>query len=882
MTEFERRMLEWSVSNGKLSRSNSAREQKPARGREALKAGGKASKREVYFLSPSRRRRRDQSASKRDSSTLSLRQSTFPRVLPPSRSAAVAESRLDAALPHRRHSTDIQNNASAANDIYYSDSNRSGTPQFSEPHRIPNHAPADAQGSLRRNKGRSSQSLCSCDAETEIIPDPDRPMCQYGVDGKKSHTYTCEQNAQILMRLERERQTKLGSTGKMNTLFADVDIIPPPPPPLRRNPSLSRHYPATLKTTVSPPSSTGENIQTGDCSVSLLNCATANITYELKTTKPDICNFGAPTVTKSVSTNQLSFMDNPAFEPGGLESEKGCQHFHENSVDHSSGFQKDDATVFFYHHEPPPSGPNFDTLDYPAKFNTIGPHSGENYHKLKGHSSSCNLSQFGHPHDGCYFSNSLTNFTLLPPGHHRPYSHFLDTSNTLGGSYTSTLSSGTLAKHQHSGSMPWRHRQCSSRASSSSGTSSTRWDVPSRHWLAVTSILLIAGAAGVAVPLALRVTAGAPLEERVEAATQLLEAVPLIDGHNDLPWNIRKFLHNQLNDFHFDEDLRNVMPWAKSTWSHTDLPRLRKGRVSAQFWAAYVPCEAQYRDAVQLTLEQIDVIKRLTERYSPELTTCASVADILEAHKNHQLCSLTGVEGGHSLGGSLGVLRTLYTVGVRYMTLTSTCHTPWADSSHDIKHGGLTAFGKTIIREMNRLGMIVDLSHVSVGTVRDALAVSDAPVIFSHSSAYEICNSSRNVQDDILVAVARNRGLVMVNFYSRFLSCSENATVHDAVAHINHIKRVAGIDHVGLGAGFDGINYTPKGLEDVSTYPMLFAELMGDGWTAEELTKLAGQNFLRVMSEVERVRDAQKSAGVRPHEEVPNFRLEDPYNCTSS
>uniref|UniRef100_A0A1B0CW55 Dipeptidase n=1 Tax=Lutzomyia longipalpis TaxID=7200 RepID=A0A1B0CW55_LUTLO len=184
--------------------------------------------------------------------------------------------------------------------------------------------------------------------------------------------------------------------------------------------------------------------------------------------------------------------------------------------------------------------------------------------------------------------------------------------------------------------------------------------------------------------------------ERLEAATQLLEAVPLIDGHNDLPWNIRKFLHNQLNDFHFDEDLRNVMPWAKSTWSHTDLPRLRKGRVSAQFWAAYVPCEAQYRDAVQLTLEQIDVIKRLTERYSPELTTCASVADILEAHKNHQLCSLTGVEGGHSLGGSLGVLRTLYTVGVRYMTLTSTCHTPWADSSHDIKHGGLTAFGKLL------------------------------------------------------------------------------------------------------------------------------------------------------------------------------------------
>lgn len=256
-----------------------------------------------------------------------------------------------------------------------------------------------------------------------------------------------------------------------------MDIIPPPPPPLRRNPSFTRHYPATLKTTVSPPSSNAEDIKKGDCSVSLLNCATANISYELKTTKPDICNFGGSGVTRSVSTSQLGFIDNPAFEPSGMD-DKGCQHFEESAVD--TTFQKDDATVFFYHHEPPPHAPNFDTLDCPAKFNTIGPHSGEAY-KLKApidrhHSSSCNLS-FGHPHDGCYFSNSLTNFTLLPPGHHRPYTHFLasnmDTSNAIGGSYTSTLSSGTLGKHQHSGSMPWRHRQCSSRASSSSGTSST-------------------------------------------------------------------------------------------------------------------------------------------------------------------------------------------------------------------------------------------------------------------------------------------------------------------------------------------------------------------------------------------------------------------------
>ncbi|KAH8378216.1 hypothetical protein KR093_010192 [Drosophila rubida] len=435
--------------------------------------------------------------------------------------------------------------------------------------------------------------------------------------------------------------------------------------------------------------------------------------------------------------------------------------------------------------------------------------------------------------------------------------------------------------------MPWKHRQCPSRGSSSSGTNSFRFDA-AKHWLAVSSILLIIGAASVAVPLALRVAASAPFEERLRVAVALLDQVPLIDGHNDLPWNIRKFLHNKLNDFNFDEDLRNVDPWARSQWSHTDLTRLKKGRISAQFWAAYVPCEAQHRDAVQLTLEQIDVIKRLTDRYSPQLTTCTSAQEIIEAHKNQQLCSLTGVEGGHSLGGSLAVLRTLYAIGVRYMTLTSTCHTPWADSSSadaptfNMKHGGLTIFGKTIIREMNRLGMMVDLSHVSKGTMRDALEVSEAPVIFSHSSAYELCNTSRNVQDDILQSLAKNGGLVMVNFYSKFLSCSDNSTVQDAVAHINHIKRVAGIDHVGLGAGYDGINYTPKGLEDVSSYPTLFAELLGGGWTIDELTKLAGGNFLRVMQQVEKIRDDKKAAGIKPYEDHPNFRTDDPYNCTSS
>ncbi|XP_020800784.1 uncharacterized protein LOC110178111 [Drosophila serrata] len=487
---------------------------------------------------------------------------------------------------------------------------------------------------------------------------------------------------------------------------------------------------------------------------------------------------------------------------------------------------------------------------------------------------------------------SLHHLHSHPHAHQHQHPHHYHAGGMGGVGPGPSSGSVTPQKHHQLHSsvtsiMPWKHRQCPSRGSSSSGTNSFRFDA-AKHWLAVSSILLIIGAASVAVPLALRVAASAPFEERLRVAVQLLDQVPLIDGHNDLPWNIRKFLHNKLNDFNFDEDLRNVMPWGRSHWSHTDLTRLKKGRISAQFWAAYVPCEAQHRDAVQLTLEQIDVIKRLTDRYSPQLTTCTSAQDIIEAHKNQQLCSLTGVEGGHSLGGSLAVLRTLYAIGVRYMTLTSTCHTPWADSSYadaptfNMKHGGLTIFGKTIIREMNRLGMMVDLSHVSKGTMRDALEVSEAPVIFSHSSAYELCNTSRNVQDDILQALAKNGGLVMVNFYSKFLSCSDNSTVHDAVAHINHIKRVAGIDHVGLGAGYDGINYTPKGLEDVSSYPTLFAELLGGGWTIDELTKLAGGNFLRVMQQVEKLRDDKKASGVKPFEDHPNFRTDDPYNCTSS
>ncbi|XP_040164420.1 uncharacterized protein LOC120900893 [Anopheles arabiensis] len=925
--------------------------------------------------------------------------------------------------------------------------------------------PVGSRNSLKRGPGGlSTLSLCSCDAETEIIPNPLRPLYQYSLDRRnpRQHTYTCEQNAQILLRLEKDRQKKFGSMGKLhlttstgdlsvapaamqrhssitgasvptssvstptptppppaaptgpagkvsgnackvaaNVLTFDCqhgsysrgdnyteddsyseDMIPPPPPPLlNRRPSYG--YGCVVQQPVaSGPEPTHADQQPMYDPTAQPAIPPANVDVYGREVdgligtmnQPDLFNFASNTngslsgtlksTLKSAksSTNGKttsgslpmpadgkSKMNDPlpvmmvdlmngngtvapplpnGTDPTGTKPYPPY-YFDDNYLHHHYYYRngetgadvplKDaglDAAgqmyLYHQHHHHPDAVPagyitNYDALNLPAKYNTIGangdlPLAGH-FSGLAGggvghHASSCNINQYSgstksnliasHNH---HFSNSISNFNFNPSQY---FGSALDpppgTTIIPGGGgdgFPSSCSlNGTPNKQQPH---PWKHRQCPSRGSSSTGSGSSKWDLPSRQWLAVTSILLIAGAAGVAVPLALKVSSGAPLEERMQVATQLLDTVPLIDGHNDLPWNIRKFLHNQLNDFRFDDDLKTILPWSKSAWSHTDLQRLKRGRISAQFWAAYVPCEAQHKDAVQITLEQIDVIKRLTERYSPHLTSCASTFDIIQAHKNRQMCSLIGVEGGHSLGGSLGVLRIYYALGVRYMTLTSTCHTPWADSSnadapkYDIRHGGLTAYGKTIVREMNRLGMIVDLSKSSVGTMKDVLATSQAPVIFSHSSAHALCNSSRNVQDEVLELVTKNRGLVMVNFYNKFLRCSDNASVQDAVAHINHIRRIAGVDHVGLGAGYDGINFTPHDLEDVSSYPRLFAELLGDGWTLEELEKLAGRNLLRVFEEVEKVRENQRLSGVRPYEEIPPVvRPEEHANCSTN
>ncbi|XP_064088346.1 uncharacterized protein LOC135202816 [Macrobrachium nipponense] len=335
-----------------------------------------------------------------------------------------------------------------------------------------------------------------------------------------------------------------------------------------------------------------------------------------------------------------------------------------------------------------------------------------------------------------------------------------------------------------------------------------------RHWCVLAALLLLSGGVvlAVAVPLASRGGALAQSQDTLARVHHILSTVPLIDGHNDLAWNIRNFVHNKLEKVDMSQNLSNVEPWGSSQWSHTDLARLRHGRVGAQFWAAYVPCGAQYLNAAHVTLEQIDVIKRMIARYPKHLGYAQSHASLMEVFNSGRIASLLGVEGGHLMGASLSVLRMYYDLGIRYLTLTHTCNTPWADSSladspgHQAENFGLNDFGAKVVLEMNRLGMLVDLSHVSQQTMRDALAVSRAPVIFSHSSAHALCHHSRNVPDDVLKQVHLNGGIVMVSFYNYFLTCNESATVHDVVRHINHIREVAGLDHVGVGADFDGIN----------------------------------------------------------------------------
>ncbi|XP_065077833.1 dipeptidase 1-like [Ochlerotatus camptorhynchus] len=365
------------------------------------------------------------------------------------------------------------------------------------------------------------------------------------------------------------------------------------------------------------------------------------------------------------------------------------------------------------------------------------------------------------------------------------------------------------------------------------------------------------------------------------AGRDVLDEVPLIDGHNDLPFNIYKVERNLLANFNLDSNLKEHPVWGQTDSSHTDLPRLRKGKLGAQFWVAYIRCaDTQYKDAVARTLEQIDVAKRVIAKYPNDLKYVTTADGIMEAFEEKKIASLLVVEGGHSIDSRFAVLRMFYELGVRYMTLTHSCNTPWADASpideeEEPQLTNLSEWGRDVIREMNRLGMMIDISHVSYGVMRDSLSHSLAPVIFSHSSAHTVFQHHRNVQDDVLRELVKNNGIVMVNFYPLFVGGN---SIDDVVKHFNHIKSITGPDHIGIGGDYDGVGQTPVGLEDVSKYPDLFDMLAAGNlttgetfspWTREELRKLAGLNLLRVFKQVERVRD--NLLALPPYENIIPF-----------
>ena len=385
------------------------------------------------------------------------------------------------------------------------------------------------------------------------------------------------------------------------------------------------------------------------------------------------------------------------------------------------------------------------------------------------------------------------------------------------------------------------------------------------------------------------------LAARVDA---VLARTPVIDGHNDLPWEVRDRFAGDLAKIDLGADTSKLPAPAGAPALMTDIPRLRAGHVGAQFWSVWIPVSTKGPEAVRMTIEQIDIVKAIAARWPRDFAMAYSVADIRRAQREGRIASLIGVEGGHQIDDSLAVLRQYHDLGARYMTLTHSSNTAWADSATDAPvHHGLTPFGKAVVREMNRIGMLVDLSHVSEATMRAALEVARAPVIFSHSSARAITDHPRNVSDEVLRLVAKNGGVVMVNFAPGYVSearrrwdadrAAEKARfdsppfgglyigdaerakselakweaahpapvvgITDVAAHVQHVRDVAGVDHVGIGSDFDGIPETPAGLDGVDRYPALFVELARRGWSDADLAKLAGANPLRVMTDAEAV-----------------------------
>lgn len=388
-----------------------------------------------------------------------------------------------------------------------------------------------------------------------------------------------------------------------------------------------------------------------------------------------------------------------------------------------------------------------------------------------------------------------------------------------------------------------------------------------------------------------------PDPARLKLVRRILKEVPLIDGHNDLAWEYRERCSNDVNGIDLEHDTSHYDPPLV-----TDIPRLRTGMLGGQFWSVYVPSMPTNSDAVVAVLEQIDMVHRMIAKYPADFELALTADDVMRIHRQGKIASLIGMEGGHSIDNSLGVLRMTYALGARYMTLTHMQNNDWADSATDTPvHHGLTPFGEQVVREMNRLGMLVDLSHVSEETMRAALKISQAPVIFSHSSARAICHHVRDVPDEVLKMLVTNGGVVMVTFVPEYLTEVDradetlvnaekkrlrelypndkaklkagikswrmdhpdphHATLLDVADHIDHIREVAGIDHIGIGSDFEGFSNPPRGLQDVSCYPALMAELLKRGYSPEDIKKIAGLNVLRVLREAEKV-----SARLNKHE----------------
>ena len=412
----------------------------------------------------------------------------------------------------------------------------------------------------------------------------------------------------------------------------------------------------------------------------------------------------------------------------------------------------------------------------------------------------------------------------------------------------------------------------------------------------LTAFALVSSLAATSLADAQQVSKSAPSDPHMARALRVLRTAPVFDGHNDLPWRIREDSVHPMDVEAYD--LRARTP------GMTDLARIKAGRLGAQFWSIYIPGErddsayapngkvASTPGYARVQMEQIDIARRVIEKY-PELTWALTAADVRAAFRRGTVGSLLGLEGGHAIENSLALLRLYYDAGARYMTLTHNVTLDWADAALDTaRHGGLTAFGREVVREMNRLGMLVDLSHVSPATMSDALDATEAPVIFSHSAARALVDHPRNVPDSILARLPKNGGVVMVTFVTAFTSAAVKADddardaataaararhpndraavraemdawraahprpkslLADVANHIEHVRKVAGVDHVGLGGDFDGISENVVGLEDVSTYPALLAELSRRGWTDAELAKLTSGNALRILAQAERV-----------------------------